>query len=313
MRAQAGGPARPFLKWAGGKSQLLQRFQDYYPAALHQGRIRRYVEPFVGSGAVLFHLLERHRFDDVLIVDRNPALMTAYEVIQRDVESLIDALDALQARFWSRAGSDRADLYQMVREEYNRGTDEPVRRAALLIFLNRTCFNGLYRVNRAGAFNVPMGRYDRPLICDRDNLRQVHRTLENVSLLTGEYSEAEAYIDEATFVYFDPPYRPLSATASFTAYHPGVFTDADQEHLATFFRRMSERGACVMLSNSDPKNIDPGDTFFDRLYAGFSIDRLPARRAINARADRRGAITELVITNYAPRGTAAQPAEEHPA
>lgn len=303
--------ARPFLKWAGGKTQLLPAFEAYYPSALRHGRIRRYVEPFVGSGAVFFHLLTRYTFEDVVIVDRNPALMAAYKVVQEDVDALIDALLALQDQFWSRSHDGRAFLYRAVRNAFNEGRGSPVAQAARLIFLNRTCFNGLYRVNRHGAFNVPMGRYDRPLICDQDNLRRVHDALSGVVLLTGDYPEAAPFIDRTTFVYLDPPYRPLSQTASFTAYHPEAFTDADQERLAAFFRTMSGRGAALMLSNSDPTNVDPSDTFFDRLYAGFAVHRLTARRAINSRADRRGPMSELLITNYDPPEPAPSDAALH--
>jgi len=291
------GPARPFVKWAGGKQALLASFEAHFPGALRDGSIRRYVEPFMGSGAVLFHLLARHTFDDVVIIDRNPILMTAYRVVQHDVHALIELLSEHQSRFWSLGHDAREAYYRSVRDAFNQG-GEDLQQAARLIFLNRTCFNGLSRVNRHGAFNVPMGRYDRPLIADRENLLRVHRALAGVRMLTGPYTLAAPAIDEQTFVYLDPPYRPLTATASFTAYHPESFTDRDQVELAAFFRAMADRGAYLMLSNSDPLNVDPADAFFDRLYGGFPIHRLSARRSINARADRRGAVSELVITSY---------------
>ncbi len=290
--------ARPYVKWAGGKSQLLPQFQLCYPPELASGQITRYVEPFVGSGAVLFDVASRFALSDLIVIDRNPRLMLTYEVIQSDVEALIARLEALQAQYWAADQKVRHALYYEMREAYNRRQASDVEQAAQFIFLNRTCFNGLYRVNRRGNFNVPMGRYRRPRIADADNLRRVHEVLQQVTLRVGDYRLATDFIDARTFVYCDPPYRPLTRTASFTAYSDELFTDQNQTELAAFARASSRAGARVMLSNSDPRNIDPADDFFDRLYHDFTISRLPARRSINSRSDRRGPVHELVITSY---------------
>ncbi len=290
--------AHPYVKWAGGKSQLLSQFQFCYPPELANGQITRYVEPFVGSGAVLFDVASRFALNDLIIIDRNPRLMLTYEVIQRDVEALIDRLEALQAQCWAADSEARRGLFYAIREAYNRRSASAVEQAAQLIFLNRTCFNGLYRVNSHGNFNVPMGRYRQPRIAHPDNLRNVHEVLKRVTLLVGDYHLAADYVNTETFIYCDPPYRPLTRTAYFTAYSDEAFTDQHQIELATFARSAGDAGARVMLSNADPHNIDPTDDFFDDLYHDFHIVRLPARRSINSRGNRRRPIHELVITNY---------------
>jgi DNA adenine methylase len=296
--AESDAFARPWAKWAGGKSQLLSQFRRCYPEELHAGTIRRYVEPFVGSGAVMFDVLQRFALDDVVIIDQNERLMQVYRVIQSAVDDLITVLMALQTHFWLLGDKDRRTFYYGVRTAFNRRHGTAVEQAADFIFLNRTCYNGLYRVNRRDEFNVPMGRYARPLICDVENLRRVSTALQRVTIVTGSYRQAAGFAAPDTFVYFDPPYRPLSNTASFTAYSAQAFSDVDQRALAEFVRWLDEKGTYVMLSNSDPHNIDPHDDFFDDLYQGFHLTRLSARRAINSRSDRRGAVSELVVTNY---------------
>jgi DNA adenine methylase len=298
--AESDSFARPWAKWAGGKSQLLGQFQRCYPQELRSGAIRCYVEPFVGSGAVMFDVLRRFSLDHVVIIDQNERLMQVYRVLQTAVEDLIDVLASLQTRYWALDDTERRTFYYEVRKSFNlqRGTE--VAQAADFIFLNRTCFNGLFRVNQRNEFNVPMGRYRRPLICDADNLWLIHKALQKVTIVTGGYRQAAGYAGPHTFVYLDPPYRPLSSTASFTAYSAEAFDDNDQKMLAHFVRSLDEQGAYVMLSNSDPHNIDPADDFFDALYDGFFLTRVPARRAINSRSDRRGTVSELVVTNYPP-------------
>ena len=298
--AESDLPAHPFVKWAGGKSQLLGEFQRCYPEELRTGVIRRYVEPFIGSGAVMFDVLRRFPLDHVVIIDQNDRLMQVYRVIQTSVEHLVDVLASMQAQFWALDDEARRTFYYAVRDDFNQHRGTAVDQAADFIFLNRTCFNGLFRVNRRNQFNVPMGRYRKPLICDAENLRYVHTALQRVTIVTGDYHEAAMYAGPDTFVYLDPPYRPLSATASFTAYSADAFNDDNQRELAQFVRWLDEQGARVMLSNSDPHNVDPNDDFFDELYDGFVLTRLPARRSINSRSDRRGVINELVVTNYPP-------------
>jgi len=293
---------RPFLKWAGGKSQLLPAILERLPGRVRSGECTRYVEPFVGGGAVFFHLTGAHHFEESHIVDANDELILAYRVIQRDVEALIDRLMAIRDEYLPLAEEERKAYYYRVREAFNRdreGMDFDryrrgwVRRAAQLVFLNRTCFNGLFRVNADGGFNVPFGRQKNPAIVNADLLRADAAALEKTGIHRGDFTAAERFIDDRTFVYFDPPYRPLSTTSSFTAYARCGFTDADQHRLAAFFRDCHRKGACCMLSNSDP-----GDHFFDTLYAGFTIERVPARRMINSNGAGRGEINEIIVDNY---------------
>ena len=297
-----------YLKWPGGKSQLLPQIDPLLPAALKQGGLTRYVEPFVGSGALFFHICRHYPVSEYLLLDQNPALILTYRVVQQQVEALIDALSALQAAFWAQDGDGRKAMYYTLRERFNAGratsgaevaVEAQVERAAQLIFLNRTGYNGLYRVNSRGEFNVPFGRYRQPTICQTDALRAAARCLQGVQLIQGSFAACEPFVDAHTFVYFDPPYRPLSATANFTAYAAEAFDEKEQWRLAEFYRRLGQRGACLLLSNSDPRHVRPDDHFYAEAYAGFRVETVQARRRINSRADRRRSISELLILNYA--------------
>lgn len=298
---------RPVLKWAGGKTQLLNEFCKRLPPGLKNGRITNYVEPFIGGGAFFFYLFPRYSFQQCTICDANQELIIVYRVIQESVHELADELATLQSAYQANNESGREDLYYETRAAFNRNlpgididTYHPswVDRAAQIIFLNRTCFNGLFRVNRKGEFNVPFGRYKKPGILNREYLDKVAAILENTRILHGDFTLCRDAVDENTFVYLDPPYRPLNHSSSFTSYAKDGFSDRDQARLATFYQELDSLGAHLMLSNSDPKNIDPLDTFFDDLYAGYTIERVPARRMINSNGNRRGEINELVITNY---------------
>lgn len=248
--------AKPFLKWAGGKGQLISEIERYYPFA--DGRISKYAEPFVGGGAVLFDVLSKFALEEVYISDINEALINAYTLVRNDVDELIELLKALQEDFVPLENEVRKIYYSKKRERFNvlmsEGENCALEKAALFIFLNKTCFNGLYRVNRKGFFNVPMGAYRNPLICDEENLRAVSEKLKDVKIVCGDYKKSASFIDEHTFVYFDPPYRPLTDTASFTAYTENLFSDEEQIELAKFVDDMHKRGAKVVVSNSDPKN-----------------------------------------------------------
>jgi len=299
--------ARPFLKWAGGKSQLLDAIRARLPEGIGRDKITRYAEPFAGSGAVFFDLSHRYSFTDCLLMDANADLTLAYRTLQSCPETLINTLAGMANEYRALSTEDRRAFYYAVRAAFNEPWLEPGRedagldaavRTARLIFLNRTCFNGLYRVNSRGKFNVPFGRYDNPAICDVANLRLVSRALQDVEIRTGDFESCADFIDAHTFVYFDPPYRPLSKTAHFTSYAVQTFGDASQLRLARFFRELDRRGAKLMLSNSDPKNENPQDDFFERAYDGFRIERVKAARAINSNARLRGPINELIITNY---------------
>lgn len=289
--------ATPFVKWAGGKSQLLSNIRAKYPE-----RIDKYCEPFVGGGAVLFDVLTNHHPREVLINDTNAELVNTYLQISGNVEELITMLFDMQDSFWAKDDADRKVMYLAKRERFNdlkmNGDEQTnLEKAALFIFLNRTCFNGLYRVNRKGLFNVPMGAYKNPLICDAENLRLISELLKNVQIKCGDYSKCADFVDENTFVYIDPPYRPLTATASFTSYSENVFGDKEQIELHKFVDDISAKGAKVVVSNSDPKNSDENDCFFDDLYSGYTIARVSAKRMINSKASSRGCVNELLICN----------------
>lgn len=299
--------ARPFLKWAGGKGQLLSQIDSYLPEALKRGDIRRYVEPFVGSGAVFFHIVQTYPVEDLFISDINAELILAYRTIRQEVEALIAQLEEIEDSYLPLPDEERKVFYYEQRDEYNEDkvsiafdTFQPswIKRTAQMIFLNKTCYNGLFRVNSHGEYNVPFGRYKNPTICDAPNLRAASAILQRAQIHYGHYSDCARLVDEATLAYFDPPYRPISDTASFTAYSPHSFDDSHQLDLAAFYRQLDSQGAYLLLSNSDPKNTDPDDNFLENAYAGFRIERVRARRRINSSAKKRGPINELLILNY---------------
>ena len=299
--------ARPFLKWAGGKGQLLTQLEGYFPPGLRNGEIRRYIEPFVGSGAVFFRVRQAYPIQETILADVNIELILAYKTVQQDVESLLAALGDLQQHYLTLTENERREFFYQVRQQYNQEREWVsvasfqnawVGRTAQMLFLNRTCYNGLFRLNAAGAFNVPFGRYINPRLLDADNLRAASRLLQGVSITYGDFTAIESNVNAATFVYFDPPYRPISKTANFTAYSRTNFNDAEQLRLANFYRHLDGVGAKLMLSNSDPHNLDAGDDFFEQAYAGFRIERVQAGRNINSQSQKRGPVSELVILNY---------------
>lgn len=291
---------KPFLKWAGGKGQLLPEIEKYYP--FESGEITKYAEPFVGGGAVLFDILSKYDLEAVYISDINAELINTYRCIRENVDELVDLLADMQNTFIPMDTEQRKEYYLARRDRFNylklsgnKGAE--VEKAALMIFLNKTCFNGLYRVNRKGLFNVPMGSYKNPMICDEENLRAVSEKLQNVTIVCGDYRQSADFIDNRTFVYFDPPYRPITDTASFTAYTENQFGDEEQIALAHFVDAMHQKGARVAESNSDPKNYDVADNFFDNIYSLYRIKRVEATRMINCNSDARGKIRELLISN----------------
>lgn len=292
---------RPFLKWAGGKGQLLEEIEKYYPFA--DGKITKYVEPFVGGGAVLFDILSKYDLEEVYISDINAELINAYSIIRDNVDELIAMLMIMQNEFVPLSIEYRKTYYLAKRGRFNdlkvNGSESVnIEKAALMIFLNKTCFNGLFRVNKRGLFNVPMGSYKNPLICDERNLQAVSEKLKNVEIVCRDYRESADSIDENTFVYFDPPYRPITDTASFTAYTEILFDDEKQIELAMFVDDMHRKGAKVVVSNSDPKNFNTEDDFFDNIYSSHRIKRVGATRMINSDSEARGKIKELLISNF---------------
>jgi len=293
---------KPFIKWAGGKGQLLREIQKTYPAGLGK-TITKYAEPFVGGGAVLFDILSTYDLDELYISDINRELIYTYSIIKNEVNLLIETLKKMQEEYLPFETEERKMYYYLKRERFNILKKENkessiLEIAALFIFLNKTCFNGLYRVNRNGGFNVPMGAYKKPLICDETNLKNISEKLQRVTIVCGDYRESTSFIDSKTFVYFDPPYRPITDTSNFTAYTENLFDDKAQIELAEFVALMDAKGASVVVSNSDPKNSNTEDDFFDCLYQGRKISRVKATRMINCNSEARGEISELLICNF---------------
>ncbi|MFZ5916256.1 MAG: DNA adenine methylase [Chloroflexota bacterium] len=275
---------RPFVKWAGGKGQLMAQLEPFWPTGFEG-----YIEPFVGGGAVFFHLYRHERLQGpVILNDLSAELINCYRVIRDDLDALLGELyrhapHALDADYFYalRAWDRQADFLQR----------SDVERAARTTFLNRTCYNGLYRVNRRGHFNVPFGRYKKPRLVDEHNLRAVSRALQGVKLRQEDFGRCQEWARRGDLVYLDPPYDPLSATSSFTSYTLATFGEKEQRRLATLYRQLDAAGCWLMLSNSETPLIR-------ELYRDYRIEVLQARRAINAQADGRTAIPELLILNY---------------
>jgi len=284
---------KPFLKWAGGKGKLLAEIERRLPPDFDAGQIDTYVEPFVGGGAVFFHIAQKYEsIKHFYLFDINEDLIKCYNAIRNDVDSLIEKLKSLEDEFHSKKKNQQKRFYYDTRDQFNSD-----RSSAKLIFLNKTCYNGLYRVNKKGGFNVPFGDYKNPTICNEENLRAISSVLQNAEIICADFEQSDQYITETAFVYFDPPYRPLSPTASFTSYSKEDFGNEDQIRLSEFCKQINERGARFLLSNSDPKNGNKNDRFFKDHYRSFNIDTVKAARAINCKATGRGQINELIITN----------------
>lgn len=292
-------PAKPFVKWVGGKTQLLGDIEKALPRDLLERGSVTYVEPFVGGGAVLFWILQEYpNIKKAIINDINAELICTYRVIRNDVESLIDELTRIQGEYLLQDENGRKEYYLAQRARYNEAHNSDVETAALFIFLNRTCFNGLYRVNGKGKFNVPHGSYTNPRICDAETLRADSTLLQKVEILCGDFSQTGVYAGEGTLYYLDPPYRPLTETAAFTSYSKYGFDDAEQRRLCDFCDYITSKSAYFVESNSDPKNINSGDNFFDKLYRKFFVKRVCATRFINSKADGRGTVSEIMISNF---------------
>ena len=292
---------KPFIKWVGGKGQLLPEINKLYPIELGK-TINKYAEIFIGGGAVLFDILSKYRLDEVYISDKNLELINTYKSIRDNVDILIKSLKEMEEQYTSLDDENRKIYYYKKRQEYNslkiNIEENNIEKARLFIFLNKTCFNGLYRVNKKGEFNVPMGAYKNPKICDKENLKNVSMALKNVKIIYADYRESESFIDEKTFVYIDPPYRPLNTSSSFTSYTENDFSDKEQIELAEYIDLLNKKKAKIVISNSDPKNNNIDDNFFDELYKNYNINRVKATRMLNSNASLRGAINELLITNY---------------
>jgi DNA adenine methylase len=270
--------AAPFVKWVGGKGRLLSQLRPLLPRGVER---MRHVEPFVGGGALFFARLPKR----ALLTDINPSLVATYSAIRDDVHGVINALRKL-------AAGHSKDHYYQVRARYNRGARLATsKRAAMFIYLNKTCFNGLHRVNRRGDFNVPVGTYKNPRILNEDKLLSASDALQGASLRCASYESLLEHAKPGDFVYFDPPYEPVSRTASFTSYARDGFSREDQARLREVYAALDRRGCKLMLSNSDVP-------FIRKLYADYDVTTVAAPRAINCDASKRGKVSEVVVRNY---------------
>lgn len=309
--------AKPFLKWVGGKTQLLNEISILYPFGM---KINKYIEPFVGGGAVLFNILNTYEWflNDVFISDINADLINCYAVVRDKVDNLIKTLSKYETTFLSLNTEERTEFYNKKRKRFNEIKTRyslkekndciiyhknnnysryQIEAAALLIFLNKTCYNGLYRENLNGEFNTPIGKYEKPEICDTTNLYACSEKLQGAFICACDFETALSFASKDCFVYLDPPYRPISDTSAFTSYANVPFNDEEQKRLSECVYELNDRAAQFVLSNSDPHNTDINDDFFDDLYSEFSIKRVQAGRAINSNADKRGKVSELLIYN----------------
>lgn len=291
--------AKPFLKWAGGKTQLINDIKKVLPKEFTKYKFN-YIEPFVGSGAVLFWMLNNFpKIEKAIINDINADLTNTYKVISHSPFELISILNQFQNEYHSLEDNSeiKKEYYLEKRENFNSRKFSNTEQAAFFIFLNRTCFNGLYRVNKNNFFNVPIGSYKKPTICDAENILAVNESLKKVEILTGDYQQTLDFAERPALFYFDPPYKPLSKTSSFNSYSKDDFNDDEQIRLRDFCKKLDSLNHHWILSNSDLKGKDINDNFFDDLYSDFNIQRIEAKRSINANPEKRGKLTELLITN----------------
>ena len=291
---------KPFLKWAGGKGQLIETIRDSLPGDFADKKDLCYIEPFVGSGAVLFWILDKYsNIKKAIINDVNTDLINAYRVVKQKPEDLIHLLRRLQYEYdMLQSNNDRKIFYLEKRDEFNLRASNELVNASLLIFLNRTCYNGLYRVNSKNEYNVPFGKYANPGICDAKTIQTCSAMLQGVTILNDDFSATLKYAGKNSFYYFDPPYKPVSKSSSFTSYAAESFGDDDQERLAGFCKMLHNRNTQWLLSNSDLKNITAENNYFETLYHGFHIKRVKAKRNINSVSSKRGNIFESLISNY---------------
>lgn len=295
--------AKPFLKWAGGKTQLINEIEKVLPPQLLKNEFT-YIEPFVGSGAVLFWLLNKYpNLKKAVINDINGDLINTYKIISSKPLELISVLKQFQEEYHAidLQPEIKKDYYLNKRTLFNTRSTDLVTQAALFIFLNRTCFNGLYRVNKSNGFNVPIGSYKKPTICDKENILVVSEVLQKVEMLTGDYQETLKFAENPALFYFDPPYKPLSNTSSFNTYAKEEFDDNEQIRLRDFCKLLDTLDHQWILSNSDVKGKDLNNNFFDDLYADFNVQRVDAKRSINANPEKRGKLKELLITNQSKK------------
>lgn len=294
---------KPFVKWAGGKGNLLKQLEELLPPNFDKLQNVTYIEPFVGGGAMLFHMLHKHKnIRKVVINDINADLIRCYQLIKDSPQILIERLRVIENLYYQHEIADRKEVFYIYRDRYNQENLNPDERATIFMFLNRTCFNGLYRVNASGKFNVPYGRYKKPLICNEELIMEDHRLLNSIETIIrtpGDYSLVARHLSPKgnNFVYLDPPYRPLLNESNFKEYSNSPFGDKQQEELKYFCDKLTRKGCMIMLSNSDSKN-DDGSSYFEELYENYQFDRILAPRFINAFTEKRIKLSEVVIRNY---------------
>lgn len=292
--------AKPFIKWVGGKSQLIEQLDSYLPADFDKWEHVTYIEPFVGGGAMLFHMLQRHpNIQHAIINDINSDLIMCYRTVRDKPTELIASLKDIEIRYLALQTEEiRKEFFLTIRDRYNEKNLDPIENTTYFFFLNRTCFNGLYRVNKKGGFNVPFGKYPNPTICDPKTILIDSELLQRVEILNGDFESTYTYTRDNTLFYFDPPYRPLSDTSSFNDYTKEAFNDDAQIRLKEYCDRLNGAGASFMLSNSDGKGKNEEDNFFDELYSAYQIERVWASRSINSNPNKRGKLTEILVRNY---------------
>ena len=292
---------KPFIKWVGGKSQLIEQLDAQLPADFGDWENVTYIEPFVGGGAMLFYMLQRYpNIQHAIINDINPDLATCYRTVRDNPNQLIESLRDIESAYFALQSEEgRKEFFMAVRDRYNEKNLDPIENTTKFFFLNRTCFNGLYRVNKKGLFNVPFGKYSNPTICDPETILKDSELLQRVEILNGDFEWTFEYAQDNTLFYFDPPYRPLSDTSSFNNYTKEAFNDNEQIRLKKYCDRINDAGFKFMLSNSDCKSVNGEDNFFDVLYAAYQIERVLASRSINSNPNKRGELTEILVRNYA--------------
>ncbi len=292
--------AKPFIKWVGGKGQLIEQLEALLPADFAERENVTYIEPFVGGGAMLFYMLQTYpNIKSAVINDINPDLTLCYQVVRDNPTELIKSLNLIQSAYYAlKTEEERKVFFLQQRELFNSKSLNKIDNTTLFLFLNRTCFNGLYRVNKAGKFNVPFGKYTTPTICDSTTIYADSELLQKVEIMTGDFEQTFVKIEGNTFFYFDPPYRPLSNTSSFNDYSKEDFNDDAQIRLKLFCDRLNKYRVDFMLSNSDCLGKDGTDRFFEDLFIGYRIERVWASRNVNAIASKRGKLTEIVVNNY---------------
>ena len=293
--------AKPFIKWVGGKSQLIEQLDAQLPADFGNWENVTYIEPFVGGGAMLFYMLQHYpNINHAIINDINPDLTTCYRTVRDNPKELIASLQDIENTYFSLNTEEaRKEFFIVVRNRYNEKNLDPIENTTKFFFLNKTCFNGLYRVNKKGLFNVPFGRYSNPTICNPETILKDSELLQRVEILNGDFEETFKYAQGNTLFYFDPPYRPLNDTSSFNNYTKEAFNDNEQIRLKKYCDRINDAGFKFMLSNSDGKSVNGEDNFFDVLYAAYQIERVLASRSINSNPNKRGELTEILVRNYA--------------